>query len=144
MRKHRHIGIYGVITQNNKILLVKKSRGAYKGKLDLPGGKPEHGERILDCLKREISEETGLDLQSAEIYDTLSYSTKWSDDGELEDLYHIGIIYKADIYDFKRLSSSGDGLDSLGACWVELRTVDKNNLSPFANKIVSDLLCVEK
>lgn len=31
-----HVGSYGIIIDNNKIVLVKKARGGYKGKLDLP------------------------------------------------------------------------------------------------------------
>ncbi len=33
-----HLGVYGIVIKEDKILLVKKSRGAYIGKYDLPGG----------------------------------------------------------------------------------------------------------
>ena len=32
------VGVYGVIIKDNKIALVKKKNGGYKGKYDLPGG----------------------------------------------------------------------------------------------------------
>ncbi len=35
---HTHIGVYGLITENDQILLIKKVGGPYDGKLDLPGG----------------------------------------------------------------------------------------------------------
>ena len=54
MKEKRHLGVYGLIIDENKIALVLKSRGAYKGKLDLPGGSIEHGERPEDTLVREI------------------------------------------------------------------------------------------
>ena len=55
--KERHIGVYGVIIKDNKIALVRKARGGYKGKLDLPGGGMEHAETPLETLKRELLEE---------------------------------------------------------------------------------------
>ena len=36
--QYSHLGSYGVIIRDNKILLIKKNGGPYDGKLDLPGG----------------------------------------------------------------------------------------------------------
>ena len=73
MIKSRHLGVYGVIINEDRILLVKKSRGAYTGKLDLPGGSFEHGETPIETLKREISEETGSNVINYSIYCCHSY-----------------------------------------------------------------------
>lgn len=32
----------------------------------LPGGKPDPGERLLDCLRRELAEELGVCIEAAE------------------------------------------------------------------------------
>ena len=40
----KHVGCYGIIKKGNKVLLIRKARGAYAGKLDLPGGGIEKGE----------------------------------------------------------------------------------------------------
>ena len=40
--KKNHIGAYGIIIRDEKIALIKKARGGYKGKLDLPGGGIDH------------------------------------------------------------------------------------------------------
>ena len=52
---------YGVIRSKKGILLVR-DRTSYDKKWDLPGGGIEPKERLLDGLKREIKEETGLDV----------------------------------------------------------------------------------
>ena len=55
MQKNKnHFGVYAIILKGNSILLIKKSRGPYKGKLDLPGGRQELGETHLETLIREV------------------------------------------------------------------------------------------
>lgn len=36
MKEHKHLGAYGIIIEDEKILLIKKVTGPYDGKLDLP------------------------------------------------------------------------------------------------------------
>ena len=38
MKEMKHLGAYGLIVKDGKIALIRKSRGAYTGKLDVPGG----------------------------------------------------------------------------------------------------------
>jgi len=57
---HQHFGIYGFIAEQNKVLVIEKSRGPYLGMFDLPGGSPEKEETFEETLKRELYEEVGL------------------------------------------------------------------------------------
>ena len=50
---------YALILQNGKILLLKMRHG---GKLHLPGGGVQVGERMEETLKRETREETGIEI----------------------------------------------------------------------------------
>lgn len=52
---------YGVIEDENGILLVR-DRTRSDEKWDLPGGGIDPNEELLDALKREIKEETDLDI----------------------------------------------------------------------------------
>jgi len=47
-----------IIIKNNKILLLQNTNGKY----ELPGGHIEVGESAIDGAKREVKEETGLDV----------------------------------------------------------------------------------
>jgi ADP-ribose pyrophosphatase YjhB (NUDIX family) len=51
----------GVLVQDGRLLLVKQSVTA-KRNWSLPGGHLEKGESLEHCLKRELKEETGLDI----------------------------------------------------------------------------------
>ena len=131
MKDTRHLGVYGVIIKDDKILLVKKSRGAYKGKYDLPGGSIEHGEKPVETLKREIMEETGMTVQSYKILEANSAVVDWDNPyiNEREHMHHIGIIYEVELFDGK-IKTDADGLDSLGAIWYPLNKIKKDNVSP--------------
>ena len=129
--KKTHVGAYGVIIQDNKIALIKKARGGYKGKLDLPGGGIEHDETPLVALKRELDEEAGVKTTKEELIDATSKTFKWQMEKDLiEDLHHIGIIYKVEIEE-QKLKEEPDGIDSEGCNWYEIEKLSKNNLSPF-------------
>lgn len=56
------------ISYKDKILLLQESsnykEGTQLGKFDVPGGRLSPGETVEDCLGREISEETGLSVNS--------------------------------------------------------------------------------
>lgn len=54
------ISCYAVIVNQNKVLLV---RGKTSNKYWYPGGGVEIYEKLLDALKREINEETGLTIK---------------------------------------------------------------------------------
>lgn len=129
MNKESRIGAYGLIILNDEIVLIKKRNGAYKGKLDLPGGGIEHSETPEECVKREIKEETNLDVLDSKLLDVFSVRVEWSYKEYEENLHHIGIIY---LIKSKGIPSElGDDKDSLGSSWYKISNLKKENLSPF-------------
>lgn len=60
----RRIVVSALIKFEDKYLFVKqdKTDGAYPGTLHLPGGSLEGDESIEDGIRREVREETGLEL----------------------------------------------------------------------------------
>ncbi|MEK6869810.1 MAG: dihydroneopterin aldolase [Nanoarchaeota archaeon] len=49
-----------IFNRKNRILFVKSNK--WKGQYGIPAGKVRYGEKIIDGLKREIKEETNLDV----------------------------------------------------------------------------------
>ncbi|MDT0641736.1 NUDIX hydrolase [Zunongwangia sp. F363] len=49
-----------------KVLLVKRKNDPFKEQWALPGGFMEDGEELEDAAKRELKEETGVDVKSME------------------------------------------------------------------------------
>ncbi len=134
-----HIGAYGIIIKDEKIILIRKSRGGYKGKLDLPGGGIEHTELPCEALKRELMEEVGINIDAYKLFDVTATNIKWEMEKDLfEDLHHIGVLYMVDAKD-QDLKKESDGLDSLGANWYNISELSKNELSPFAQYTLEKL-----
>lgn len=126
------IGAYGIIIKNEKIALVRKVGGGYKGKLDLPGGGIEHTEQPFKTLKRETREEAGIGITSHKLLDVVATNIKWEIKPDLwEDLHHIGILYTVKTNETS-LKNEADGLDSAGAAWYNIKELSKKELSPFA------------
>ena len=59
-----YLGIYGMCLKENKVLCIKKVRGPYKNRFDLPGGSQKTNEGFTETLVREFLEETGYKVNS--------------------------------------------------------------------------------
>ena len=94
MKQFKHLGAYGLIIKDEKIVLIKKVGGPYNGKLDLPGGTIEWGETPEQTLIRELNEEVGIDVIKYELFDANSIIFEWIHKEELERGHHLGIFYK--------------------------------------------------
>jgi len=77
------VTIKTVILKDDKVLLLQRNKKNLNGgKWDLPGGWLEEGELFKDCLKREILEETNIEVDIDKIISTAEFSKdkKYSQD----------------------------------------------------------------
>ena len=56
------VGVAVMIRRGSAILLGRRLGGHGAGSWQFPGGHLEFGEDVLDCARREVHEETGLEL----------------------------------------------------------------------------------
>ncbi|MEK7131313.1 MAG: non-canonical purine NTP pyrophosphatase [Patescibacteria group bacterium] len=71
----------GILIKNKKMLMTKRRdlRPEFNNKWEFPGGGVEDGESIIQCLKREIKEETGYNIQVVEqLPDILTVDSKFN------------------------------------------------------------------
>jgi ADP-ribose pyrophosphatase YjhB (NUDIX family) len=57
------IGVGALILKRDRILVAQRGKEPLKGWWSLPGGALETGETLADGVRREVREETGLDIR---------------------------------------------------------------------------------
>ncbi|WP_114854255.1 NUDIX domain-containing protein [Brachybacterium sp. YJGR34] len=92
-----HRGVYGLWQQDGRLVLVRKTRGPYTGLLDLPGGTPEAGETTEQTLRRELHEETGVELTGVLRMCSFSIHVTADAEGLPIDLLHEGWIAEVQV-----------------------------------------------
>ena len=83
------LGVGALIIEGDRIVLVERAKDPLKGWWSIPGGLIELGERVADAVRREVREETGLEVEPGdlhEIYERLIHEA----DGKLE--YHYVLL----------------------------------------------------
>jgi 8-oxo-dGTP diphosphatase len=64
---NRGVSIDAVIAKDNKLLLIKRGLNPFKDFWALPGGYVSWDESVEDTVKREIKEETNLDVSNIKL-----------------------------------------------------------------------------
>ena len=62
-----------VVNDNDEVLMVKTHRGGWV----FPGGQVEVGENVIDAVRREVMEETGVDIEVGEAFCISSNTCKY-------------------------------------------------------------------
>lgn len=67
---HPCLAVSAVIVRGGEFLVVRRARPPMQGLFTLPGGGVECGESLVDAVRREVLEETGLRIEPAALAGT--------------------------------------------------------------------------
>ena len=115
--------VAAVIVQDAKLLLIRRGVEPSKGKWSLPGGSVEWGEPLTDAVKREVREETGLEIEVGTVAGVFDLIIEGAD----------GVSYHYVIIDYFARPIGGElraGDDASDARWVPLGELDSYDLTP--------------
>ena len=125
------------IIRNNAGQILLQQRTYPRGKWGLPGGLMELGESTEDTIRREVKEETGLDLGKLTLFGVYSgegYRCK-AENGDLFDV--VIIVYITN--DFEGEAAVMDD-ESISFEWFDLESLPEN-IAGSHRRIINDLLC---
>lgn len=122
--------IGGLIEKDDKFLLVQEAKENCKGKWNIPAGHIEVNESVIDCLKREVKEETGCNILPTGI---LEIGNKVSEN----DIF-LSIIFEAKLIDEKIEYNLNEILD---VKWLSYNEIIKMKSKLRSPEII--LRCIE-
>ena len=119
-----------VFDSQGKVLLAQRGRAPAKGKWSLPGGVVHVGEELEEALKREIREETGVDVHMERL---LCVSSRILKDRDGRVRYHYILL------DYLCVMTGGDaraGSDVEQVRWVDIDGVSCFDLTEGVKDII--------
>ena len=125
------VGVGGVVIRDNSVLLIRRGREPLKGEWSIPGGMLELGESLMDGVKREVLEETGLRVRPLEALTVFDRVQKNGDRVQ----YHYVIVDYICRPTGGRLKSGSDVLD---ARWVRREELPGYRITPKAATVIDD------
>ena len=83
------LGVGALIFEDGKVLLVERGKDPLKGFWSIPGGIVEAGEKLEAAIRREVMEETGLEVEALSIFEVFE---RIMPDSEGNPEYHYVLI----------------------------------------------------
>ena len=125
----------GIIEKDGKLLLVQEGKQVARGLWNLPGGKLEPGESIIEGALREIKEETGFAVKLDGLVGV--YQINYKNDN----LPRFHFRFKASIISGKLKIQEGEILDAKWFTPKEILAMDETKLrSPVIKACVRDYI----
>ena len=131
MSKPFNVRVYGIVIEDNQVLICDELINGYK-MTKFPGGGLEFGEGTIDCVIREFNEEMNIEVEVIDhIYTTdfFQQSAFNSKEQMLAIFYKIKLLevpqlnFKAKRYDFEGIENQ------IQFRWLDINSIDKMDLS---------------
>jgi ADP-ribose pyrophosphatase YjhB (NUDIX family) len=128
--EHPVVGVGAVVVRDGRALIVRRAHEPRKGEWSLPGGLLDLGESLADAARREVREETGLEVELGPIIETFDRVHR-DDEGRIR--YHFVIV------DFVCWSATGEavaGSDAEDVAWVTSEELAAYGVNPHAADVI--------
>jgi 8-oxo-dGTP diphosphatase len=124
------VGVGGVVIANGRALLIRRGGPPLEGRWSIPGGMLEVGETLLEGVRRELAEETGIEVRVGELIEVFE-RINTDDDGKTR--YHFVIA------DYLCEALGGEaraGSDVVDVAWAMPSELGKYSLPETARQVI--------
>src|SRR5208282_362576 len=124
------VGVGGVVIQDGRALLIRRGGPPLQGEWSIPGGTLELGESIADGIRRELLEETGVEVRVGELIEV--FDRIFPDvSGRIQ--YHFVIVdYLCEVV----RGEARAGSDVTDIAWAREEELPRYSLSAAANRVI--------
>jgi ADP-ribose pyrophosphatase YjhB (NUDIX family) len=128
-----------VLDAELRVLLVRRGQEPLLGEWSLPGGALELGERLEDGVRREVREETGLDVEPEEIVAVFDHISHAGDNPARVRFHYVLVDYRCRVLG-GALRSATDATEARWAAWNELTGHGALAVRPFTLSVIRKAL----
>lgn len=124
------IGVGGVVWRDDRVLLIRRGQPPKQDEWSLPGGRQELGETIAEAARREVFEETGLEVEVQDVVAVVDLIDR-DDDGRIR--FHYTLI---DLLAEWRAGEARAGDDAAAVAWARLDELAQYELWSETERII--------
>jgi 8-oxo-dGTP diphosphatase len=124
------VGVGGVVVSDGRALLIRRGGPPLEGQWSIPGGMLEVGETLLAGVRRELAEETGIEVR---VLDLIEVFERIELDGSGKPRYHFVVL------DYLCSAVRGEaraGSDVTDAAWATPEELAQYSLTSTAARVI--------
>ena len=124
------VGVGGVVISSGRALLIRRGGPPLQGQWSIPGGMLEIGETLIEGVRRELLEETGVEVRVGELIEVFE---RINLDGNGKARYHFVVL------DYLCEAVSGEarpGSDVTAVAWAKPEELANYSLTETATRVI--------
>ena len=127
---HPLVGVGGVVISNGRVLLIRRGAPPLEGQWSIPGGLLETGETLTAGVRRELLEETALEVR---VLDLIHVFERISLEASGKARHHYVVL---DYLCERRAGEARAGSDVTDVAWATREELEKYSLSEAATRVL--------
>ena len=112
------IGVSGIVFNCHEVLLIRRNQPPALGLWSIPGGKMKPGESMTEACRREVKEETGLDIRIVSLVAVV--------ERRIENFHYVILDFLAQLIDRNQFPVAGSDVSE--ARWVNVERLSEYEL----------------
>jgi 8-oxo-dGTP diphosphatase len=128
------VGVGGVVISNGRALLVRRGAPPLQGEWSIPGGMLEIGETLSEGVRRELAEETGVEVRVLDLIEV--FERILLDAGGRAKYHYVVLDYLCEAI----RGNARAGSDVIAVAWANDSELAQYSLTPTAMRVIEKAL----